>query len=635
MQKIITIKATNLPDVWFQTLYKIIEVGRDFKIDQGSFSGQLRKEFDFITIHAKCPGVGELLPKLNPALNIPDPVEEEYLNDYLPYLMTGEEKEGESYTYGQRICRASTRMHNFVKDPNVFIKGSFTEEIMGIDMNTMDGWLNQMELMIWTYKNKGHRNNQMILQVGQPSDMLLLDPPCVITNTQILTITGKKNAQDIKIGDVVFTHNGNWKKIKKVFKRKYSGKLNTIVTERFKARLSVTPEHPINVQEVAFCPYDKKQKMICKPNCKKQYSSYEKHGKKCKKVYEEYRDEWINASKLNNCHFVKIPKIKGQETYKNTSSDLFWLYGIWLAEGDYSDGLRFNLGDHEKGNYALLKIQKIMFNEFELTGGKIYREDNSIRQTYYSKELENIFYGMFKKYARYKEMPFDFVFASNNKLQSLIDGFVCGDGYIRQRGNTKSQTISFYTTSKLLKDSFINILLKLGYVPTVSVSAPKNGIINGRIIKSNGNGYAFSYVIDQEKTQKMWKTEEFIYIPIKENSILEYDGFVYNYEVEGDNSYIADGFPVHNCLRHIDTRIQDGKLNFYPYFRSWDLWGGLPANLAAIELMKQYMANEIGVENGEIIATSKGCHIYSYIFEMAEIVRGKTCKEFKQELSNK
>ena len=223
MQKIITIKATNLPDVWFQTLYKIIEVGRDFKIDQGSFSGQLRKEFDFITIHAKCPGVGELLPKLNPALNIPDPVEEEYLNDYLPYLMTGEEKEGESYTYGQRICRASTRMHNFVKDPNVFIKDSFTEEIMGIDMNTMDGWLNQMELMIWTYKNKGHRNNQMILQVGQPSDMLLLDPPCVITNTQILTITGKKNAQDIKIGDVVFTHNGNWKKLKRYLKENIVG----------------------------------------------------------------------------------------------------------------------------------------------------------------------------------------------------------------------------------------------------------------------------------------------------------------------------------------------------------------------------------------------------------------------------
>lgn len=36
-QNIIHIEATNLPDLWHQTLYKAIEVGRDFKIDQGSF----------------------------------------------------------------------------------------------------------------------------------------------------------------------------------------------------------------------------------------------------------------------------------------------------------------------------------------------------------------------------------------------------------------------------------------------------------------------------------------------------------------------------------------------------------------------------------------------------------------------
>ena len=44
------------------------------------------------------------------------------------------------------------------------------------------------------------------------------------------------------------------------------------------------------------------------------------------------------------------------------------------------------------------------------------------------------------------------------------------------------------------------------------------------------------------------------------------------------------------CLRHIDTRIQDGKLHFYPYFRSWDLWGGFPANLGGIQLFKEYIA---------------------------------------------
>jgi thymidylate synthase len=44
------------------------------------------------------------------------------------------------------------------------------------------------------------------------------------------------------------------------------------------------------------------------------------------------------------------------------------------------------------------------------------------------------------------------------------------------------------------------------------------------------------------------------------------------------------------CLRHVDTKIRDNTLHFFPYFRSWDLWGGFPANLAALQLLKEYMA---------------------------------------------
>ena len=73
------------------------------------------------------------------------------------------------------------------------------------------------------------------------------------------------------------------------------------------------------------------------------------------------------------------------------------------------------------------------------------------------------------------------------------------------------------------------------------------------------------------------------------------------------------------CLRAIDTRIRDNKLNFVVYFRSWDLWAGFPSNLAAIQLLKEYMASEIGVEDGEIIAMSKGLHIYDYVWELARI----------------
>ncbi|MBI2328246.1 MAG: thymidylate synthase [Chloroflexi bacterium] len=71
------------------------------------------------------------------------------------------------------------------------------------------------------------------------------------------------------------------------------------------------------------------------------------------------------------------------------------------------------------------------------------------------------------------------------------------------------------------------------------------------------------------------------------------------------------------CLRGIDTRIRDGRLHFFVYFRSWDLWAGFPSNLAAIQLLKEYMASEIGVDDGEIIATSKGMHLYEYAWDLA------------------
>ncbi|MDD4875985.1 MAG: thymidylate synthase [Dehalococcoidales bacterium] len=97
------------------------------------------------------------------------------------------------------------------------------------------------------------------------------------------------------------------------------------------------------------------------------------------------------------------------------------------------------------------------------------------------------------------------------------------------------------------------------------------------------------------------------------------DGFNTNqaYMAVGDSQSIYLEDPP--CLRGIDTRIRDDKLNFVVYFRSWDLWAGFPSNLAAIQLMKEYMAGEIGVGDGEIIAMSKGLHLYDYSWELAKI----------------
>jgi thymidylate synthase len=84
----------------------------------------------------------------------------------------------------------------------------------------------------------------------------------------------------------------------------------------------------------------------------------------------------------------------------------------------------------------------------------------------------------------------------------------------------------------------------------------------------------------------------------------------------GDKESISLADPP--CLRAIDTRIRDNKLKFIVYFRSWDLWAGFPSNLAAIQLLKEYMAGEIGVKDGELLAMSKGLHLYEYAWELAQ-----------------
>lgn len=177
------IKATNLGDAWFQTLFRMLEEGSVFKIDRGSYAGQKRLEFDWITIHIQKPGARPLLPQIEPHHNIPNPVADDYLDDYLPYLMTGELKADESYTYGQRLTaypiKYPLHLHKEGHWPHILI--TEIDELIekGIIYNAGFWCLNQIELLNWTYKTKGHRNNQMVLQVAHPTDMILQDPPCL------------------------------------------------------------------------------------------------------------------------------------------------------------------------------------------------------------------------------------------------------------------------------------------------------------------------------------------------------------------------------------------------------------------------------------------------------------------------
>jgi len=140
--KLESIEARDLPDAWFQCIYRLLETGREYTIDRGSFKGQKRLEFDHVTIQIKYPAARPLLPDIPPALGIPNPVAEGYLEKYLPYLMTSAKQPGEDYTYGQYL------------EP-------------------------QIEEVIRMYREDGPATNQAYMTVGDPKSIYLEDPPCL------------------------------------------------------------------------------------------------------------------------------------------------------------------------------------------------------------------------------------------------------------------------------------------------------------------------------------------------------------------------------------------------------------------------------------------------------------------------
>lgn len=182
------ITARDLPDLWFQAVYDILDHGRRFVIDRGSFAGQTRLEYDYFIGHVNHPGTLPLIPEIPPALGIPNPVEHDYLyggpgysRGYLEYLMSPRKEPGESYTYGERLTRVP-----LTGDILAWWRGGCREIV---DVREPDGrivfeeegalYVNQIEWVIDCYRRFGPRNNQLVLQVAQPADLVLTDPPCL------------------------------------------------------------------------------------------------------------------------------------------------------------------------------------------------------------------------------------------------------------------------------------------------------------------------------------------------------------------------------------------------------------------------------------------------------------------------
>jgi len=151
--KIEVIEARDLSEAWFLCLRKTLTEGHEYTIERGSYAGQQRKELDFVVVKVKHPGTRPIVPDV--PQGVPPPSTTDYVEEYLPYLMTAHRKEGEQYTYGQYLET-------------------------------------QIAEVIRMYQEDGYNTNQAFMAVGDERSIFLSDPPCLrAVDTRILD--GKLN----------------------------------------------------------------------------------------------------------------------------------------------------------------------------------------------------------------------------------------------------------------------------------------------------------------------------------------------------------------------------------------------------------------------------------------------------------
>src|SRR5699024_7488947 len=131
----------------------------------------------------------------------------------------------------------------------------------------------------------------------------------------------------------------------------------------------------------------------------------------------------------------------------------------------------------------------------------------------------------------------------NDILESFLDGYMSGDG------NEKDGNHQATSVSKELIYGLGQIVQKLYNTPysIQYFERPKTTIIEGRTVNQRDT-WMIRFRKENRKQQDGVYLDGMLWMPVRSlDYIEEFDDYVYNFEVEGDNSYVANNLTVHNC----------------------------------------------------------------------------------------
>ena len=406
---------------------------------------------------------------------------------------------------------------------------------------------------------------------------------CFDGNTRIYTKGGLRKIEDIKIGDLVLTHNGKFEPVIHKFEKEssdYSLVNSSIVTKKVK----VTNNHPFltknnewkelkNINSSDLCNsfpdiIDINENIetldlytITKPN----FFKY----KLCNDDYKFF----INDRKHKTIH----------NRYVKCDYKLGYIIGCYLAEGYCSNDhnrVDFSFNWNTERNDWPERVKEYITDIFGISSYQYRCQDNSGHLTFCSQIICKTIMLLTTGDNCYNKKLSDLSFDIQNKeyLTGIVDGCFVGDGSILEH-NVKT----FSSTSENLSYDVKYILHMLNF-----------GLISHRESNVNHPIYSKTYILSILNTYKLKCDDRMISSLLKKDSYklnytrknvngidnnIQYSQLfketpteispikTYNLTVLNDNSYVTEHFIVHNCDCDFSTTgntvIDIPTLDFY------------------------------------------------------------------------
>ena len=368
-------------------------------------------------------------------------------------------------------------------------------------------------------------------------DLLIGGSPCFTKGHLVLTSEGYKPIEEIKVGDMVYTHNDRFRPVTAVGHKKSTDvyRVSSQGTDDF----TVTGNHPFYMS-----------------NMKRAWNN----DRRC---YERTfsTPDWITVNDMKKGDFMSSPIIQAEENPLNLTEEDCWILGRYLADGHIRNDKR--KGRNNSYHYAVVlsigskKVEEFLehVKSYHVTH---YPHGKSVERCLICSQewVDRILSLNLGRNCYEKQVPTVLLKLPKTHCVALAEGYMSGDGH----QDAKWKTFHACTASKRLAYSMA-LLMQKAYSVNVGVrelaSRGTTGNIEGRAVKlSQQWSLTFNKTLKPQSVAHVDGTK--IFTPFK-SKVKTDNATVYNISVADDESYICNNRVVHNCTNWSIAKAGHGR----------------------------------------------------------------------------